>query len=100
MLALLVVFRGYYNSFNLYNVAELCWNRIGRSGVQAETENEKFAAMCSRSLQNLKSFHDIVLPRTAKKCIKIYNARVGHSFAHYKILLFYDVPVAVAVVSA
>ena len=49
MFALLVVLRGYSNSFNLYNVAELSWNRIGRSGVQAETENEKFAVMCSRS---------------------------------------------------
>ena len=37
--------RGYSNSFNLYNVAELSWNRIGRSDVQAETENEKFAVM-------------------------------------------------------
>ena len=29
-------------------------NRFGRNGVQAKTENEKFAVMCSRSPQNLK----------------------------------------------
>ena len=50
MLALLVVLRGYSNSFNLYNVADLSWNRIGRNGVQTETENGKF----SRSPQNLR----------------------------------------------
>ena len=61
MFALLVVLRGYSNSFNLYNVAELSCNRIGRSCVQAETENEKFAAMCSRSAQNLKFSHFTLL---------------------------------------
>ena len=59
MYALLVVLRGYSNSFNLYNVAER--NRIGRSGVQAETENENLAVMCSRSPQNLKFSHFMVL---------------------------------------
>ena len=43
MFALLVVLRGYSNSFNLFNVAKLSWNRIGRSGVQAEIENATFA---------------------------------------------------------
>ena len=60
MFALLVVLCSYSNSFNLYNVAELSWNRIGRSGVQAETENEKFAVMSLRSPQNLK-FSNVTL---------------------------------------
>ena len=54
MFALLVVLRGFSNSFNLHNVAELSRNGIGGSGVQAEPENEKFVAMCSRSPQSLK----------------------------------------------
>ena len=35
-----------------YNVAELSWNRIGRNGVQVETENKENAVMCSCSPQN------------------------------------------------
>ena len=54
MLALLVVLRGYSNSFNLYNVAKLSWNRIGRSGVQAETENEKNCRLVLMFSTNLK----------------------------------------------
>ena len=61
MFELLVVLRGYSNSFNLYNVAELSWNRIGRTGVQADTENEIFAVMCSCSPQNLKFSHFTLL---------------------------------------
>ena len=38
--ALLVLFRDYANSFNLYNVAELSSNRKGGNGIQVETENE------------------------------------------------------------
>ena len=100
MFALQVVLCGYSNSFKLYNVAELSWNRIGRIGVQAETENEKFAVICSRSPQNLKFSHFTLLfcQERRKKCTKIYNARAGHCFAH-QILLFYDVPVTVAAVS-
>ena len=43
------------------------------------------------------SFHVVVLPRTAKKCTKIYNARAQPLFYSLN-LLFSDVPVAVAVV--
>ena len=57
MFSLLEVLRGYSNSFNLYNVAELSWNRIGRSGVQADKEDETFAVVCSRFPQNLKFSH-------------------------------------------
>ena len=64
MFGLLVVLHSYSILFNLYNVAELSWNRIGRSGVQAETENEKFAIVC------LRSFHVVVLPTTMKKCTR------------------------------
>ena len=55
MFELLVVLRGYSN------VAELSWNRIGRSGVQAETENEKIAVMYSRSPQKVKFSHFTLL---------------------------------------
>ena len=57
MFMLLALFRGYSNTFNLYNVAELSWNRIGRNGVQVETENKENAVMCSCSPQNLKFSH-------------------------------------------
>ena len=43
------------------------------------------------------SFHVVVLPRTAKKCTKIYNARAQSLFCSLN-LLFSDVPVTVAVV--
>ena len=42
------------------------------------------------------SFHVVVLPTTAKKCTKIYNARAQPLFCSLN-LLFCDVPVAVAV---
>ena len=61
MFALFPLLRGFKNSFNLYNVAELFWNRIGRNRVQVETETEKFAVVCSRSPQNLKFSHFTLL---------------------------------------
>ena len=43
------------------------------------------------------TFHVVVLPRTAKKCTKINNARAQPLFYSLN-LLFSDVPVAVTVV--
>ena len=43
------------------------------------------------------SSHVVVLPRTVKKCTKIYNASAQLLFCSLN-LLFRDVPVAVAVV--
>ena len=43
------------------------------------------------------SFRVVVLPRTAKKCTKNYNARVQLLFCSI-ILLFSDVAAAIAVV--
>ena len=57
LFTLLVVLRGYSNSFNLFNVAKLTWNIIGRNGVQDETENATFADMSWRSLQNHEFGH-------------------------------------------
>ena len=51
----------YSNSFNLNNVAELSRNRTRGSGVQVETENEKFTVMCSRSQQTLEFGHFTLL---------------------------------------
>ena len=53
----------------------------------------------SRCLQTTEnwSIHVVVLPRTAKKCTKIYNARAELLFCSLNHL-FSDVPVAVAVV--
>ena len=45
----------------MYNVAELSSNRIGRNGVQVETENEKFTVMCSRSPQSFELGHFTLL---------------------------------------
>ena len=38
--AFFLLFRDYSGSVNLYIVAELSWNRIGRNGVKVKTENE------------------------------------------------------------
>ena len=104
MFALLVVLRGYSNLFNLYNVAELSWNRIGRSGVQAETDNEKFAVMCSRSPQNLKFRHfTLLFCQGRRRNVPKFITHVQGIFLlikSYCLMRSYDVPVAVAVVSA
>ena len=55
-------------------VAELSSNRTGGNGVQVETENKKCTVMYSRSPE------DLVWPRTAEKCTKIYNSRPGPLF--------------------
>ena len=49
-----------FQLFNLYNEAELSWNRIGRNGVQVETEST-ICCLCSRSPQNLKLTHFTLL---------------------------------------
>ena len=47
--------------------------------------------------RKIRSFHVVVLQTTAKKCTNNYNARAQPLFCSF-ILLFSDVPVAVAVV--
>ena len=92
--------RDYSNSFNLFNVAELFSNRTGGNGLLVSTENEKFTVMHSQVLHKtlnlvISSFifffiFVVVLPRTAKKCIKICPARAKPSFCSLS-LLFTDV---------
>ena len=62
-------------------------------------QNFKKLAVILHVLQTTQnwSFHVVVLQRTAKKCTKIYNARVQPLFSSLN-LLSSDVPVAVAVV--
>ena len=60
--------RDYPNSFNLHNVAELSRNRIDRKGVQVNAENGKIA-FTAHLLH--KTFHFVILSRTANKCTKI-----------------------------
>ena len=62
-------------------------------------QNFKKLAVVLHVLQTKKnsSFHAVVLPRTAKKCAKIYNARAELLFCSLN-LLFSDVSVVVAVV--
>ena len=47
--------------FNLYDMAEPSSNKIGGKGVQAETKNEEFTVMCSRSPHNLEFGHFTLL---------------------------------------
>ena len=63
-------------------------------------QNFKKLAVVLHVLQTTQnwSFHVVVLPRTAKKCTKIYNARAQPLFCSLN-LLFSDVPVAAAVLS-
>ena len=64
-------------------MSELSSNRIDGNGVQAETGNEKFTIVCSRSPQNLEFGHFTFLfarVHAAKKCSKISNARAGPLF--------------------
>ena len=62
-------------------------------------QNFKKLAVVLHVLQTTQnwSFHVVVLPRTAKKCTKIYNARAQLLFCSLN-LLFSDVSVVVAVV--
>ena len=46
--------RDYFNPLNFYKNGELSRTQIDRSGVHGKKENEKFAAVRSRSPQNLK----------------------------------------------
>ena len=68
-----VLLRDYFNSLNFYKNGELSRNHFGRSGVQVEKENEKFAVVRSRSPQNLKCGHFTLLfcrgrQRNVPKC--------------------------------
>ena len=58
---LLVLLRDYYNSFDLFNLAELSSNRTGGNGIQVETENEKFTIVCSCTPQNFEFGHFTLL---------------------------------------
>ena len=50
-------------------------DKIGRSGVQVEKENEKFPAVCSRSPQNLEFCHLVLLNLANKhQDLREYNA--------------------------
>ena len=83
-IALLALLRGYSNSLHLCNVAEPSWNRIGRKGVQVQTENDEFGVMCSRSPQNFKFGHFTLLfcRRTVENVPKFIAHVQGHCFAH------------------
>ena len=98
--ALLVQLRDYSNSFNLYNVAELSSNRTGGNGVQVETEIKKFTVMCSRSPQNFEfGYFTFLFGRARWRNVPKFITHVqGLCFSHF-ILLFCDVPVAVAVLA-
>ena len=45
------------------------------------------------------SFHVVIWPNTANKCIKIYNSHAGPLFSH-ELLLFCDFRIAGAVVAS
>ena len=96
-----VLLRNYFNSLNFYKNGELSRNQIGRSGVQVKKENEKFAVVLSRSLQNLKCGHFKLLfcgerQRNVLKC----KTHVQSDCFCTLNLLFCGVVVAVTVVVA
>ena len=85
-------------------MAEPCSERTGRKGVQVETENEQFAAMWPRSPQNLKSSHfTLLFGQVRRGSLEMYQNLLTHvqslCFSHL-IILFCDVPVAVALVAS
>ena len=68
-----VLLRDCFNSPNFYKYGELSRNQIGRIGIQVKKESEKFAAVRSRSPQNLKCGNFTLLfcrgrQRTVPKC--------------------------------
>ena len=81
------------------SLSKLLRNWIWDTSINLKQNFEKLAVVLHvlQTMQNW-SFHDVVLPRTAKKCTKIYNAHAQPLFCSLK-LLFSDVPVAVAVVA-
>ena len=80
------------------SLSKLSRNCIWDTSINLKQNFTKLAVVLHvlQTTQNW-SFHVVVLPRTTKKCTKIYNARAQPLFCSLN-LLFSDVPVAVAVV--
>ena len=85
-------------SFSLFITVKALANWIWDTSINLKQNFKKLAVILHvlQTTQNW-SFHVVVLPRTAKKCTKIYNVHAQPLFCSLNVL-FSDVAVAVEVV--